>query len=129
MAAVAAALLLIFAGLLVMNVLAYTLFALDKARAEAGEWRISERTLLWAALLGGSLGAKLAQRRFRHKTRKEPFRTALNAICVVQALAIASLLLPLPRALAAEAVVGLGETLTTLIAPDADKPRRFGPGS
>ena len=64
--------------LLIANLLAYLAFVLDKGRAVRGEWRIAETTLLTLALLGGWPGAKLAQWRFRHKTRKQPFRTMLN---------------------------------------------------
>ena len=39
-----------------------------------------EKTLLLLALLGGWPLAKLAQRRFRHKTRKQPFATLLNLV-------------------------------------------------
>lgn len=75
----------IFAGgvALFANGLAYMMFRIDKDRAVYGEWRVSERTLLFLALTGGWFGAKAAQRRFRHKTRKEPFRTQLNLIPVI----------------------------------------------
>jgi uncharacterized membrane protein YsdA (DUF1294 family) len=56
------------------------MFRLDKDRAIRGEWRVSETTLLTLAFLGGWFGAKAAQRRFRHKTRKQPFRIFLNLI-------------------------------------------------
>lgn len=61
-----------------MNGLAFLAFRADKARAKAGAWRLSEATLLVLSFLGGWPAAKLAQRRFRHKTRKEPFRSLLN---------------------------------------------------
>lgn len=71
-------------GLLVfMNVAAFAAFKMDKARAVRNEWRVSESALLWLAFLGGWLGAKIAQRRFRHKTRKQPFVFLLNAIPVI----------------------------------------------
>lgn len=66
-----------------VNGLTFMMFRIDKERAIQGEWRISETTLLTLAFFGGWLGAKAAQRRFRHKTRKEPFRTMLNAIPVL----------------------------------------------
>jgi len=69
------------------NLVAFSLFALDKARAQAGGRRIPERTLLLAALLGG-LGAWLGQRLLRHKTRKQPFAAWLGLILTLHALAL-----------------------------------------
>ena len=63
-----------------MTGLTYLLFWWDKRCAIRGEWRVSESHLLWFAALGGVLGAKLAQRLFRHKTRKQPFGLSLNLI-------------------------------------------------
>ncbi|MGR3637459.1 MAG: DUF1294 domain-containing protein [Shimia sp.] len=68
---------------LAMNLVTYTFFHADKERAIYGEDRISERTLLSLALIGGSIGAKVAQKRFHHKTRKQPFGHFLNAIVVL----------------------------------------------
>jgi uncharacterized membrane protein YsdA (DUF1294 family) len=71
-------------ALLAINAAAFLAFWWDKRLAEARSWRVSERTLLWLALLGGSLGAVSAQQIFRHKTRKEPFRTLLYLIVFLQ---------------------------------------------
>lgn len=68
-------LLLLLAG----NLIAFLLFWLDKVRARAGGWRISERTLLTVAALG-ALGAWMGQHILRHKTRKQPFATWLGLI-------------------------------------------------
>ena len=70
------------------NVIAFGAFGHDKHLAREGAWRISEQTLLLLALVGGSIGAIAGQRYFRHKTRKEPFRTLLYAIPVLQIIAI-----------------------------------------
>lgn len=70
----------IVCALLAIN--AFTLFAFwsDKVSARNGERRTPESTLLLLAFLGGSAGAILGQQAFRHKTRKEPFRSRLRAI-------------------------------------------------
>lgn len=71
---------LILGILLLLNSTTFLVFWWDKEAARAGEWRVQERTLLGLALVGGSLGAVLAQRILRHKTRKEPFRSLLRLI-------------------------------------------------
>jgi len=63
----------------------------DKQRAIAGARRIAEADLLGLALIGGSPGALLARRWFRHKTRKEPFSTRLLLIVALQAGAVIGL--------------------------------------
>lgn len=58
---------------LVLNLISFTLFGLDKRRARRGKWRISERALLLSSVLGGAAGSLLAMLLFRHKTRKAKF--------------------------------------------------------
>jgi uncharacterized membrane protein YsdA (DUF1294 family) len=71
-----------------VNVTAFAAFGLDKKLAQNGSRRISENTLLWLALVGGSIGAVGGQQLFRHKTRKEPFRSLLYGIVVLQTVGI-----------------------------------------
>lgn len=59
--------------LLIMNALSFLLMLLDKKKAEHGEQRIPEKTLLGMAGLGGSLGTLIGMYTFRHKTRKRKF--------------------------------------------------------
>jgi uncharacterized membrane protein YsdA (DUF1294 family) len=75
--------------IVVLNVFAFAFFWADKRAAELGEWRISESTLLLLALIGGSAGAIAGQQYWRHKTRKEPFRTMLFCIPAIQLGAVA----------------------------------------
>lgn len=56
--------------LLIWNLLVFVVYGLDKRRAQKGQWRISEKTLLIMALFFGGWGALLAGKVFRHKTRK-----------------------------------------------------------
>lgn len=76
---------------LAVNGAAFAAFWLDKRFARNGARRIPEKTLLWLALAGGSIGAVTAQHFFRHKTRKEPFRSRLYGIVLLQAVAITAL--------------------------------------
>lgn len=84
--------------LMAVNVITYVLFFWDKRAAMRGGWRIAEKTLLFWAFLGGSPCAKLAQRVFRHKTRKQPFAASLNLILVFQILLGGALTFPPARA-------------------------------
>lgn len=72
------------AGFVLVNLVTVLRFWQDKARAVAGERRIPESDLLGLALIGGSPGALLARKWFRHKTRKEPFSTQLFVIIALQ---------------------------------------------
>jgi uncharacterized membrane protein YsdA (DUF1294 family)/cold shock CspA family protein len=59
---------------LLLSLLAYAAYALDKRRARANQWRISEAWLHSLELLGGWPGAFLAQRRLRHKCSKASYQ-------------------------------------------------------
>jgi uncharacterized membrane protein YsdA (DUF1294 family)/cold shock CspA family protein len=60
--------------MLVVSALAYWVYAVDKRRARAKEWRLSEAGLHLLELVGGWPGAFLAQRRLRHKCSKVSFQ-------------------------------------------------------
>lgn len=77
---------------ILVNLLTMLCFWQDKQRAVAGGRRIPEADLLGLALLGGSAGALLARRLFRHKTRKQPFSTRLLTIVALQLGALLGLL-------------------------------------
>ena len=55
--------------LLLASLLTFILYGADKHKARRGAYRISERALLGASLLGGALGALAAMQLFRHKTK------------------------------------------------------------
>jgi len=58
-----------------LSVVLFVTYGVDKSAAQSGAWRVPESTLHLLALVGGWPGALVAQRVFRHKTRKQPFRT------------------------------------------------------
>jgi len=79
---------IVFLGLVALNVCTFLIYGLDKYCARNGSWRIPEGTLLVLALAGGSPAAYLAQKIFRHKTHKQPFRIRFWLIVALQMLAL-----------------------------------------
>jgi uncharacterized membrane protein YsdA (DUF1294 family) len=69
----------------VVNLFALALYGVDKGLARAGARRISERTLLGAAALGGAAGAWLGMLAFRHKTQKARFRFGVPLLALGEA--------------------------------------------
>lgn len=70
--------------LIFINILGLALMGIDKKRAIAKKWRISERKLFLTAFLGGSLGCWLGMYLFRHKTRHWYFVWGMPVIFVLQ---------------------------------------------
>lgn len=52
-----------------ISLVAFFLYASDKAKAKRGKWRIPEKVLLGFSFFGGAVGGTLAMFLFRHKTR------------------------------------------------------------
>jgi uncharacterized membrane protein YsdA (DUF1294 family)/cold shock CspA family protein len=78
---------------LVVSVVTFIAYALDKQAAKNRQWRRSEKTLHVLALIGGWPGALVAQKMFRHKTIKKEFQIIFWATVVLNALVIFWLLL------------------------------------
>lgn len=73
-----------------MNLAAFLLYGYDKAVAGRGRLRVPEAVLHGLALFGGTLGALLGQRLFRHKISKAAFQRVFLGTAVLQvALVIA----------------------------------------
>lgn len=70
--------------LLAINVLTFLIYGLDKYKAKRVKWRISERTLLSMALMGGSIGAWLGMKVWHHKTMHKKFKYGIPAILSLQ---------------------------------------------
>lgn len=146
--------LLLVIWMMLQSLRAWFAFARDKERAINQETknRIPETKLLSLALTGGWLGAKLAQKKLRHKTRKEPFRRHLNLTLIGPALMMGLVLMTSASIYTQSRQSGLIETprlggqisnifgqiwydLSSFMRPETEKaaeqimPRRFGPGS
>lgn len=74
--------------LLLINVVTFFIYGMDKQKAKRGAWRISETTLLGLAVIGGSVGAYLGMRVFHHKTKHLKFTIGVPVIFVLQVLVV-----------------------------------------
>jgi uncharacterized membrane protein YsdA (DUF1294 family)/cold shock CspA family protein len=73
------------AYLIGVNTTTFLFYGYDKAIAGSRRLRVPENVLHGLALCGGSLGALLGQKVFRHKTRKPWFQVMYWAIVALQA--------------------------------------------
>lgn len=74
----------LIAYLIVINLVTLLAFIIDKKKAKRSKWRIPEATLLGLAVLGGSIGAWLGMRIWRHKTLHNKFRFGIPVIILLQ---------------------------------------------
>ena len=70
--------------LVVINVVTFFLYGIDKWKALRDKWRIEEATLLWWAAFGGSIGALLGMKAWHHKTLHKKFTIGVPAILMAQ---------------------------------------------
>lgn len=72
---------------LLCNVFAFCLYGIDKQKAKLHKWRISEMSLLLAAVFG-AIGALAGMYVFHHKTQKAKFFIGVPAIGILELLLI-----------------------------------------
>ncbi len=67
-----------------MSLVSFIQFGVDKRRARRRQWRIPEKVLFMTAMAGGSPGAILGMAVFHHKTLHTSFRVGLPMILILQ---------------------------------------------
>lgn len=72
----------------VISLIAFVMYFADKKKAQKNKWRIKEATLLGFGFFGGAIGALLAMKIFRHKTKHWYF-WAVNIIGLIWQIALA----------------------------------------
>lgn len=73
---------------LVVSLITFGFYAFDKFAARRGNSRVPESTLHALGVAGGWPGALIAQQLFRHKTRKQPFRSVFWMTVVINLAAL-----------------------------------------
>jgi uncharacterized membrane protein YsdA (DUF1294 family) len=81
-----------------MSIISFFLFVNDKKKAEKGQMRTKEKTLLMSAVLNGSYGAFIGRKVAHHKTDKGYFSFTiyfgmLAQTCVIVLLAVLAFVL------------------------------------
>ena len=69
--------------LIIINLVAFATYYVDKRKAVKQRYRISEQALLLLALAGGAFGSLAAMQVFRHKTKKPKFFVTVPVLCIV----------------------------------------------
>ena len=75
---------LLLVYLALSNLLSLSLFGIDKWKAKHTKWRISEKTLLLVAAIGGSIGAWVGMKLWHHKTQHKKFKYGIPLIMMAQ---------------------------------------------
>ena len=73
-------------ALIIINIITFFVYGLDKLKAVNHWWRIPEWVLLGLAVAGGSVGAYLGMMIFRHKTLKPLFRFGVPVIVLLHVM-------------------------------------------
>lgn len=79
---------IIAAYLILINLTGFAMMGIDKRKARKKLWRISESTLFFIAIIGGSIGSIVGMRVFHHKTRHWYFVYGMPLILVLQVVLI-----------------------------------------
>ncbi len=67
---------LVFVYLIIINIVTFFAFGLDKRKAKKDNWRTPESTLVTLMVIGGAFGGYFGMEKFRHKTQKTKFKIA-----------------------------------------------------
>ena len=74
--------------IVIINVVTFFIYGIDKWKAKKSRWRIREAALLGLAVLGGSIGAWVGMKVWHHKTLHKKFRFGIPAIIIDHLLII-----------------------------------------
>lgn len=69
-----------FIYFILINIITFTIYGIDKHKAKKHKWRISENMLIGLAVIGGFIGAFVGMQVFRHKTKHIKFTVGVPVI-------------------------------------------------
>lgn len=74
--------------LIVINLITFIVFAIDKICAIKKKWRYKEVSLFGMCFVGGAIGGFLAMHLFHHKTKKKVFVIGVPLIIIIHLVII-----------------------------------------
>lgn len=69
--------------LILINLITFIIYGIDKDKARNKQWRIPESTLMLLGLIGGALGGLMAMVIFKHKLSKALFYIGIPLIIII----------------------------------------------
>lgn len=69
---------------ILISAFTFLCFGYDKQLARKNKRRVTERTLFFLVLIGGTIGGLVAMQVFRHKTSKTSFKLVVYGILILQ---------------------------------------------
>jgi uncharacterized membrane protein YsdA (DUF1294 family) len=74
--------------IVIINIVTFIIYGIDKYKAKKGKWRIPENSLIGLAIIGGSIGAYLGMRVWHHKTMHLKFKYGIPLIIIIQLIIV-----------------------------------------
>ncbi len=75
-----------------VSAVTFIVYGIDKWKSKHDRWRIPESVLIGLAVVGGSIGAWLGMRVWRHKTQHNKFRYGIPAILIAHILLVITII-------------------------------------
>lgn len=69
--------------LLIINIITFIIYGIDKHKSKKHKYRISEKTLIILSIIGGVFGAFFGMIIFHHKTQKRVFIILIPLIMLI----------------------------------------------
>ena len=79
--------------LIIINIVTFIVFGLDKYYAIKNKFRVSESTLFFLCLIGGSFLGFVGMKVFRHKTKKLYFVIGIPLIMIIEGIVLVRMIL------------------------------------
>ena len=70
--------------IVIINIVTFIIYGIDKYKAKKGKWRIPENSLIGLAIIGGSIGAYIGMRVWHHKTMHLKCKYGIPLMIVIQ---------------------------------------------